>query len=63
MKLFRPVLLALAAAGVVSGSPMVTDNCTLSGTYVAGTNVSACSTVVIDSLAVPAGVTLDLSKL
>ncbi|KAH9105591.1 hypothetical protein AeMF1_018651, partial [Aphanomyces euteiches] len=37
--------------------------CTLSGTYVSGTDVSSCSSVVISSLQVPAGVTLDLTKL
>nr|ABV82743.1 endopolygalacturonase 10 [Phytophthora nicotianae] len=44
--------------------PVQQDNgCTLSGSYVQGTNVSHCNTVIIDSLSVPAGVTLDLSNL
>ncbi|CAK4340453.1 unnamed protein product [Aphanomyces euteiches] len=37
--------------------------CTLSGTYVSGTDISSCTSVVISSLQVPAGVTLDLTKL
>ncbi|KAJ8556945.1 hypothetical protein ON010_g9019 [Phytophthora cinnamomi] len=38
------------------------DSCTLSGNYIPGTNVSHCDTIVINSLAVPAGITLDLSN-
>ncbi|KAG1696751.1 hypothetical protein DVH05_017973 [Phytophthora capsici] len=36
--------------------------CTLSGTYVNGTDVSQCSSIIIDSLSVPAGVMLDLTN-
>ncbi|GMF54358.1 unnamed protein product [Phytophthora fragariaefolia] len=36
--------------------------CTLTGTYVNGTDVSRCSNIVIDSLTVPAGVMLDLTN-
>lgn len=39
------------------------EGCTLSGSYIQGTDVSKCSSVVIDSLSVPAGVTLDLSNM
>ncbi|EGZ15264.1 polygalacturonase [Phytophthora sojae] len=39
------------------------DSCTLTGNYIQGTNVSHCETIVIDSLSVPAGVTLDLTNL
>eukprot|EP00644_Phytophthora_capsici_P000599 jgi/Phyca11/556650/estExt2_Genewise1Plus.C_PHYCAscaffold_930065 len=38
------------------------SGCTLSGTYKSGTDISSCAVVVIDSLSVPAGVTLDLTK-
>ncbi|KAE9198665.1 hypothetical protein PF005_g16055 [Phytophthora fragariae] len=38
------------------------DTCTLTGTYVEGTNVTHCSSIVIDSLSVPAGVMLDLTN-
>ncbi|KAL7689697.1 putative glycoside hydrolase, family 28, pectin lyase/virulence factor [Plasmopara halstedii] len=37
------------------------SGCTLSGTYKKGTDISSCSTININSLDVPAGVTLDLS--
>ncbi|KAH9105625.1 hypothetical protein AeMF1_018620, partial [Aphanomyces euteiches] len=46
-----------------SSSAPTPAGCTLSGTYVSGTDVSSCSSVVISSLQVPAGVTLDLTKL
>ncbi|KAH7489249.1 hypothetical protein KRP22_011361 [Phytophthora ramorum] len=36
-------------------------SCNLTGTYKKGTDISACSTITVDSLTVPAGVTLDLS--
>jgi len=70
MKLFRNALIAVAALGVssavVNGSPMMrqeadSSSCTLSGTYTSGADVSSCSTIVISSLTVPKGVTLDLS--
>lgn len=35
--------------------------CNLMGTYKEGTDISSCSTITIDSLTVPSGVTLDLS--
>lgn len=38
------------------------DGCTLSGNYTQGTDVSQCSHIVVDSLSVPAGVTLDLTN-
>ncbi|EGZ15263.1 polygalacturonase [Phytophthora sojae] len=38
------------------------SSCTLTGTYVAGTNVTHCSSILIDSLSVPAGVMLDLTN-
>ncbi|CAI5732279.1 unnamed protein product [Hyaloperonospora brassicae] len=44
-------------------SPVSTNACILTGTYKQGTDVSACSSITIDSLSVPAGVTLDLRKL
>lgn len=37
------------------------DGCTLTGTYKKGTSISSCDTITVDSLTVPAGVTLDLS--
>ncbi|CEG47810.1 hypothetical protein L916_14504 [Plasmopara halstedii] len=37
------------------------DSCNLTGTYKKGTDISSCSTIIVDSLTVPAGVTLDLS--
>ncbi|CAK4236210.1 unnamed protein product, partial [Aphanomyces euteiches] len=46
-----------------SSSAPTPAGCTLTGTYVSGTDVSSCSSVVISSLQVPAGVTLDLTKL
>ncbi|GMF34504.1 unnamed protein product [Phytophthora lilii] len=38
------------------------SGCTLTGNYTEGTDVSQCSTIVIDSLSVPAGVMLDLTN-
>jgi hypothetical protein len=60
------VLAALFALGA-SASPMMrqeeeASSCTLTGTYKSGTDISSCSSVVISSLSVPAGVTLDLTK-
>ena len=43
-------------------SPASTNACILTGTYKQGTDVSACSSITVDSLLVPAGVTLDLTK-
>ncbi|KAG3086602.1 hypothetical protein PI124_g18231 [Phytophthora idaei] len=37
------------------------NDCTLSGTYKKGTDISKCSSITVNSLSVPAGVTLDLS--
>ncbi|KAG1686225.1 hypothetical protein DVH05_007063 [Phytophthora capsici] len=55
---------ASSAAGTGSSTGVVTasSGCTLSGTYKSGTDISSCAVVVIDSLSVPAGVTLDLTK-
>ncbi|KAF4041683.1 Glycosyl hydrolases family 28 [Phytophthora infestans] len=36
--------------------------CNLTGTYKKGTDISSCSHITVNSLSVPAGVTLDLSK-
>ncbi|OWZ12176.1 Polygalacturonase [Phytophthora megakarya] len=36
--------------------------CNLTGTYKKGTDISSCGTITVDSLTVPAGITLDLSK-
>ncbi|RQM15862.1 hypothetical protein KXD40_009421 [Peronospora effusa] len=36
--------------------------CNLTGTYKKGTDISSCAAITVDSLRVPAGVTLDLSK-
>ena len=38
------------------------SGCNLTGTYKKGTDVSSCSSITIDSLSVPAGVMLDLTK-
>ena len=45
-----------------SSSLVSTNACVLTGTYKQGTDVSACSYITVDSLSVPAGVTLDLTK-
>ncbi|GMF34502.1 unnamed protein product [Phytophthora lilii] len=53
------------ASQVAQDSPdqeQQSSGCTLTGNYTEGTDVSQCSTIVIDSLSVPAGVTLDLSN-
>jgi polygalacturonase len=65
MKLFTSflaALLALAATAAPMASAEAEAGCTLTGTYVKGTDISSCSAVVINSLSVPAGVTLDLTK-
>lgn len=66
MKVSLFSLLAALAVMAAAGSPMVQEEaeagCTLTGTYVSGTDISSCSNVVINSLSVPAGVTLDLTK-
>ncbi|EGZ15270.1 polygalacturonase [Phytophthora sojae] len=41
--------------------PILHSGCHLTGTYKKGTNIASCSSIVVDSLTVPAGVTLDLS--
>ncbi|KAL4150235.1 hypothetical protein PRNP1_009639 [Phytophthora ramorum] len=68
MKLFSPALATIALlAAAANASPMMRqeaqtgDPCSLTGTYKKGTDISACSTITVDSLTVPAGVTLDLS--
>ncbi|CAH0473158.1 unnamed protein product [Peronospora belbahrii] len=38
------------------------NGCNLTGTYKKGTDISSCSSITVNSLSVPAGVTLDLSK-
>ncbi|POM57681.1 Polygalacturonase [Phytophthora palmivora] len=43
-------------------SPTTGKGCNLTGTYKKGTDISSCSSITVDSLTVPAGVTLDLSK-
>jgi galacturan 1,4-alpha-galacturonidase len=57
----------LAAAATTDASPMMRQEaeagCTLSGTYSSSSGLSSCSNVVISNLKVPAGVTLDLTKL
>ncbi|GMF21017.1 unnamed protein product [Phytophthora fragariaefolia] len=45
-----------------SPTTKTSDGCHLTGTYKQGTDISSCSLIVIDSLTVPAGVTLDMSK-
>lgn len=59
-------LLAALAAMAATASPMVQEEaqagCNLTGTYVSGSDISTCDNVVISSLTVPAGVTLDLTK-
>ncbi|GAB9476622.1 hypothetical protein Gpo141_00013684 [Globisporangium polare] len=67
MKLnFSALVLALFAFSAAHGSPMMRQEaeagCTLSGTYSSSSSINSCSSVVISSLTVPAGVTLDLTK-
>ena len=38
------------------------NSCNLTGTYKKGTDISSCSSITIDSLSVPGGVTLDMSR-
>ena len=45
-----------------SSSPVSSNACILTGTYKQGTDISACSSITVDSLRVPPGVTLDLTK-
>ncbi|OWZ12177.1 Polygalacturonase [Phytophthora megakarya] len=77
MKLTSAALTAFALlASTVDGSAMLrqeaegnpvqqqqqgSSNCNLTGTYKKGTDISACSTINVGPLSVPAGVTLDLS--
>ncbi|EGZ15275.1 hypothetical protein PHYSODRAFT_259928 [Phytophthora sojae] len=44
-----------------SPTTKTSSGCHLTGTYKKGTNIASCSSIVVDSLTVPAGVTLDLS--
>lgn len=64
MKVFSLASALTALLAAVSSATLATNNddCVLSGTYENGTDISACSTLVIDSLTVPAGVMLDLTK-
>ncbi|KAE9267631.1 hypothetical protein PF001_g29996, partial [Phytophthora fragariae] len=78
MKLISAAFATFAfLAAAVNGSPMMrqeaeggnpaqqqqqSSNCNLTGTYKKGTDISACSTVTVGPLSVPAGVTLDLSR-
>ena len=70
MQLVTTLLAMLVAAAATSTlaeltvvqKPNATTSCTLFGTYASGTSIQNCSTLIISSLAVPAGVTLDLSK-
>ncbi|CAI5733532.1 unnamed protein product [Hyaloperonospora brassicae] len=45
-----------------SSSPISSNACILTGMYKKGTDISACSSITVDSLRVPPGVTLDLTK-
>ncbi|GMF62819.1 unnamed protein product [Phytophthora fragariaefolia] len=45
-----------------SPSTKTSSGCNLTGTYKKGTDISSCASIVVDSLTVPAGITLDLSK-
>ncbi|OWY97618.1 Polygalacturonase, partial [Phytophthora megakarya] len=69
MQIFSTAIATLALlVATTNGSAMLrqesegSSSCTLTGTYKSGTDISSCSTVTINSLSVPAGVTLDLSK-
>lgn len=70
MKLITNVLalaaLLAAVASTTDASPMMRQEaeagCTLSGTYSGSSSIASCSSVVISNLNVPAGVTLDLTK-
>ncbi|KAH9121685.1 hypothetical protein AeMF1_006705 [Aphanomyces euteiches] len=64
LKLLSVLAVFAAVLGVSSAREQSPEaGCTLSGTYVNTTDLSACSTVVVSSLSVPAGVTLDLTRL
>ncbi|GMF34810.1 unnamed protein product [Phytophthora lilii] len=43
--------------------PVLTGDCVLTGDYINNTDVTECTTIIVDSLRVPAGVTLNLTKL
>ncbi|KAJ8575640.1 hypothetical protein ON010_g3576 [Phytophthora cinnamomi] len=45
-----------------SPTTKTSSGCHLTGTYKKGTNIASCSSIIVDSMTVPAGVTLDLSK-
>jgi polygalacturonase len=55
-------VLVAVSSGHFTAQEAETDACILSGTYVNGTDISNCSSIVISSLNVPAGVMLDLTK-
>ncbi|CAK4773864.1 unnamed protein product [Aphanomyces euteiches] len=56
-------ILAIGAIASPSAEQVAQAGCTLSGTHSNSNSLTSCSTVVISSLTVPAGVTLDLTKL
>ncbi|KAH9159800.1 hypothetical protein LEN26_002163 [Aphanomyces euteiches] len=66
LNLFSVVASAILAA-TADASPVAEQDaqagCTLSGTYSNSNSLTSCSTVVISSFTVPAGVTLDLTNL
>ncbi|KAG1686227.1 hypothetical protein DVH05_007065 [Phytophthora capsici] len=59
--LFDPCRLLLRLYGSEFSLSPSGKGCTLTGTYKAGTDISSCGTITVNSLNVPAGVTLDLS--
>ncbi|CAI5742018.1 unnamed protein product [Peronospora destructor] len=71
MKLFSTALAALSLlVATTNGTLMLrmeaegnsSIGCNLTGTYKKGTDISSCTSITVDSLRVPPGVTLDLSK-
>jgi polygalacturonase len=67
MKIFGLASILAAILAAVSTGEQATHQeteagCTLTGNYVSGADVSTCAAVVVDSLKIPAGVTLDLTK-
>ncbi|CAK4152269.1 unnamed protein product [Aphanomyces euteiches] len=63
LNVLAAAILAIGAIASPAAEQVAQAGCTLSGTYSNSNSLSACSTVVISSLTVPAGVTLDLTKL
>ncbi|KAH9089465.1 hypothetical protein LEN26_019138 [Aphanomyces euteiches] len=63
LSIVTSALLATETLASPAAEQAAQASCTLTGTYVSGADVSTCSTVVISSLTVPAGVTLDLTNL